>query len=105
MFVELPKRHFEKLKGFLLEQRICYEISDCTLPEDKESFVHLELPDYGNGLNSYQIEAINSRLDAYFLEDKENRGLVAKKTEKSHTKQFSDEKNLNQKPIEKELEI
>lgn len=43
MFVELSQKNFEKLKKKLDEMGVQYEVSDCTLPGEKNMVVHVEL--------------------------------------------------------------
>lgn len=71
MFVEMPKRHFEKLRPYLQEQGIAYEVSDCTMPGDTEMILYVKLPEFGQGLSQYQIDIINNKIDSYLFEDKE----------------------------------
>lgn len=55
MFVEVTKKQYEKMKKMLQEMGIKIEVSDCTLPKDKEQMVHIEVM----GLTEKQKEQIN----------------------------------------------
>ncbi len=67
MFLEVSGASYEKLKPFLQEKGYSYEISDCTMPGDTQTFVHLEF----NGqteLTEVQIKEIADQVDLAYRE-------------------------------------
>ena len=54
-FVEMTRKNYEKMKKMLEEMGVKVEITDCTLPKDKEAMVHVDIV----GLTEKQKAQIN----------------------------------------------
>lgn len=60
MFVELSQKIVTELQPFLEQMKISYQISDCTLKEDKERMLHIQFQSY---LSENTIFTINQKID------------------------------------------
>lgn len=67
MFLELKKKDFEnqKLKELFEKLKVKYEVSDCTLPEEKERMLHIEFYE----LSEAQKEQIVDTLEKIYGPD------------------------------------
>ena len=69
MFLETQKIYFEKLVPYLRENNIRYEVSDCTLPGETETTLHIE---FLTEIAPKQIETINNKLDEIYAKTNEH---------------------------------
>lgn len=71
MFLEISKKKFEKskMRELFENMNIQYEISDCTLPDEKEMMLHIEF----SNLSVPQKEKIENLLENIYGEDTVNK--------------------------------
>lgn len=91
MFVELTKEAWEKLQKKLDKLGIGYETSDCTLPNDSISHVHIE---FGN-LTKVKAEEISKEIDTAYAEIAQQSILEAQMISEQLMKQAEEEKEIN----------
>lgn len=71
MFLEISKKKFEenKMRDLLENMNIQYEISDCTLPDEKEMMIHIEF----SNLSEPQKNKIENLLENVYGKDSVNK--------------------------------
>ena len=104
MFIEISKEKFLKLKTYLDEKKIKYDISDATRVWDKKQMLHIEIPE----ISEKEIYEINEKIDdihnEYYIKEK---GIVSEKLQKEIAEELEferEEQRRRDKEEEKEEE-